>query len=197
MKKKILIGSLLVLTLLLLMPSIPAIQQKIIQKENQTSNTSNVKYLGNEKPDLKIINVEINNYPRSGYPYVIIDIINEGSSVSWDGACRITIKKLFGTTIYMSKVVKWGANQYHSNGAVEDLNSKEFDLDDVPHLFFGRIIFEVDPNNDVDEENESNNVVWAFIFGVWRDLIDGAVGANFILGKLRQKLITYNIGSVK
>ena len=33
MKKKILIGSLLVLTLLLLMPSIPAIQQKIIEDE--------------------------------------------------------------------------------------------------------------------------------------------------------------------
>ena len=33
MRKKILIGSILVLTLLLLMPSIPAIQQKIVEEE--------------------------------------------------------------------------------------------------------------------------------------------------------------------
>jgi hypothetical protein len=54
MKKKILIGSIFAVALLLLIPSIPAIQQTIIQKENQTSNTSNVKYIGNGRPDLKI-----------------------------------------------------------------------------------------------------------------------------------------------
>ena len=132
------------------------------------------------------MNVEINYYSGSGCPYAIIDIINDGSSVSWDGAVRITIKRLFGTTTYMSKTVKWGSNQNHGSGVVEDLNSKEFDLDDIPHLFFGRIIFEVDPNNDVIEQNEENNVVWAFIFGSWLNLVDGAVGANFNLGRLRQ-----------
>ena len=54
MKKKILIGSLLVLTLLLLMPSIPAIQQKTIEEGikqdlQEKLDTINIKWLDDIK----------------------------------------------------------------------------------------------------------------------------------------------------
>jgi len=54
MKKKILIGSLLVLTLLLLMPSIPAIQQKTIEDKGYSDYVEEIKTLDD---DIKLPNL--------------------------------------------------------------------------------------------------------------------------------------------
>ncbi len=170
--------------LLLLFTTIPTMTGYIIQNENHTPNKSNNNSLLTQKPDLEVVAVEIDYYPR-GWPRFLIDIKNHGFSVSWNGQCRITFKKLFMNKTMYSISPSWSSNQNHFHNVIKRLDTKEIEVENLPPLFFGRVFFEVDHKGNVDESNEQNNVVWSFTFVRWFQSMLWTMGAKIVLGKLR------------
>ena len=172
------------ITFLLLLATTPTMIGQTIQKENQTSNNSNIAYSGSGKPDFKIVDVKIGR-SSGGWPYVLVYIENCGSGVSWNGECRFTIKRLFKNSNMYVRARGWG-NKPHNSGTIEDLYMGSFIEiygNRLPALFFARIFFEVDPNDTVDESNERNNRVWTYIFGVWTNFGYLAIYGIFLLGR--------------
>lgn len=182
MKKKITAFGII---LLLLFTTIPTMTGHIIQNENKNFNISNNNSLPILKPDLEIVDVEIDYYSR-GWPKFLIDIKNNGFSVSWGGECCITFKKLFMNITKYSKSWSWSSNENHFHNAIKRLNTNEIEVENLPPIFFGRVFFEVDPKGNVNESNEQNNVVWSFTFVRWFQSMQWTIGASISLGKLRQ-----------
>ena len=90
MKKKILIGSLLVLTLLLLMPSIPAIQQKTI--EDRTYNDLVEQLNLKDLRDIKVLE-------RLKHPFLFLFV------------CVIFVSRMFRGSVYFYTSQDWDGRQ--------------------------------------------------------------------------------------
>ncbi len=89
MKKKILIGSLLVLILLLLMPSIPAIQQKTVEHKVYSDFVEQLNTV--DFKDFKGINKldGIKHTPLYYIVYFIADFRTERANILFDISCHI------------------------------------------------------------------------------------------------------------
>jgi hypothetical protein len=135
-------------------------------------------------PDFRIVDVEIKYY-LCGWPQFLIYIENIGQDVSWNGECRYTFKKLFRDENVYSKTVDWDSNKYHSNGEIKSVDTLEINVEKIPNFFIGRIFFKVNPNGIIDESNEHNNMVWAFIYLHWSQWLQWSIRTNIIIGRLR------------
>ena len=74
-----------------------------------------------------------------------------------------------------------------------ELNAIIFKL---PFFFIGRGFLEVDPNNNVNESDEQNNVVWAYMIGTGSGFEEPpfCLLCYYFIGKLRQQGSSNNIG---
>lgn len=138
-----------------------------------------------ELPDFKIVNVGIGYHPK-GWPTATISIKNLGGDVKWNFECKVTIKKLFQNKNLFSKTVKYSTSQWHLSGEIKTFFMKEFWMLGVPTIVFARMFFEVDPSNEVVESNEANNVVWAYVVGLYINMYRWAF-CKLFLGRLRQQ----------
>jgi len=138
-------------------------------------------------PDLLMEDVIVKYY-LSGWPYLKVKINNTGANVNWNLKCKFTIKRLFRNEVLDSRSASHGEIILHETGDVKTLRmGNEIIVEKFPNVFFGRIIFEVDPDDKVEESNEKNNVVWAFLYCRWLQWIDiHEMSCNFKIGRLRQ-----------
>jgi hypothetical protein len=163
---------------------------------NEKSDSINITHQGNSKADLKIINAYVgcNGW---GYPSCGVDIQNCGNGAvpSWTNIrCSMTMKKLLQneSVCFFLQDTWWTINPFDP-GEIEDLYMGYLCADELPFFFLGRIFFEVDPDNIVDESNEKNNVVWTYIYTIVFAL-DYPWGFCFVfIGPLRQ-LHPKNVG---
>jgi hypothetical protein len=136
-------------------------------------------------PDFVIEDVKI-FYSDRGWPMADIYIKNLGASVDWNRRGKMTIKKLFQDENLYSKNDDYGGVRNHPSGAIKTVTLLEFDMESLPGFFFARVFFEVDDNNKVEESNENNNVVWAYMFCYWYWLLnERVIAGRFKIGKLR------------
>lgn len=136
-------------------------------------------------PDFEIVDVKL-KYTDWGWPYFLIDIMNHNVSYLWKGRCQVSFKKLFSDETVYSKMFHWGYNQMHWSWKVKTLRTWEIDMEYMPKYMVGRIFFEVDPNNQINETNEDNNVVWAYCFYYWFQFVPDTIAVNMFIGRLRR-----------
>lgn len=147
------------------------------------------------KPDFKVVKIDIENIRN--YPTCYIDVQNCGMGPIPSGTdieVQMTMKKLFKKEVVCSHFISKTCNkQINPNETIQELYLGNFCVGDLGVLYRYRIFFELDPNDKVDEQNEKNNVVWAYIIGFVLGVAEGGFW-YLIIGKLRQKWIVDNIG---
>jgi hypothetical protein len=163
MQNKILSKGLVVgVMCLLLFSTTPIIIGHNIKKENQTSTNQNVINQGDAQPDLKIINFyyQQHNWPEC---YIVAKNIGDGavpSGVSIKSHMAMKLKKSFDQVCSYTDTHQL---LYPINpGEKTTCNGGCFCVDKL-FYFNGYVILEVDPDNNVIESNENNNVVWAYL----------------------------------
>ena len=185
-KKGLVVG---IIVLFIFMGIQPVIS--VISVESKSFDLNENSSINDDLPDLMIDNVII-YYSTRGWPMAKIHINNLGGNVEWNLKCKLTMKKLFGNITIYKKTEDYGSQIEHPTDTIKTLTMYEFDMDKIPMIFFGKIYFEVDPDNKVIESNEKNNLVWTYVFCWWYQVLYGHMSAIFKIWSLRD-IDTHNI----
>ena len=163
----------------LLLATTPILIGHKVQKENQILNTS--------KPDLIIYNADIEQHR---YPALYIDTENIGDSAVPTGI-EIKNKMKINTLIFNETICSYSKswhplNPFEPGERHHNSYMGYFCVDSIPRLNFGYIFFEVDSDNNVDESNEKNNIVFTFILIFVIGWDDHQADAIIYMGELKQ-----------
>jgi len=116
------------------------------------------------KPDLEIVDAYgVSLWDGMGYmPYIKLVIMNKGNATlkTDDIACEQTVKYAFTNQI----LFQYTRHASILNTPVPPGGTTDMYFHTLHHLGYYRNFFEFDPDNKINELNETNNKVWAYFF---------------------------------